>query len=54
MGIPLGFACTVVPNQSVSFDAQQSRVGDRVLVHDLAGVISLVMDGLPLDLTTGK
>jgi hypothetical protein len=54
MGILLGFACAVVPNQSVSFDAQRSRLGDRVLVHTLAIVISLVMDVLPLDLTTAK
>ena len=54
MGILLGFACAVVPNQSVSFDAQRSRLGDRVLVQDLAVVISLVMDVLPLDLTTAN
>ena len=54
MGILFGFARAVVPNQSVSFDAQRGRLGDGVLVHDLAVVISLVMDVPPLDLATAE
>ena len=40
----------MIPDQAIPFGAQRGRLADGVLVHDLAVVISLVVDVSPLDL----
>ena len=54
MGILLGLARAVVPGQAIPFVTQRGRLGDGVLVHDLALVISFVVDMSPLDLAFGE
>src|ERR1039458_4395507 len=51
-GILFRLARAVIPDQAIPFGTQRGRHADRVLVHDLAIVISLVVDGTPLDLAT--
>src|SRR5271166_2875750 len=50
MRILLCFARAVIPNQAIPFGAERGRFADGVLVHDLAVVISFVVDVSPLDL----
>src|SRR5208282_347727 len=54
LGILFRLARAVIPDQAVPFGAQRGRHADGVLVHDLAPVIALFVDGTPLDLAFGE
>jgi hypothetical protein len=48
-GILFCFARAVIPDQTIPFGAQRGGLTDGVPVHDLAVVISLVVNVAPLD-----